>query len=105
MPSDYSLSPIPPAEPRFPSWRLTYEAVLSETDHKTLFTRVEAAEAAILTRRGDMERHADDYAEWKALEEALAILTVVKRERLHYDDGYTRRYPECVSARIPPFRG
>jgi hypothetical protein len=87
MPSDYSLSPIPPAEPRFPSWRLTYEAVLSETDHKTLFTRVEAAEAAILTRRGDIKRNAVDQAEWKALEEALANLIVVKRERLKYQDG------------------
>ncbi len=84
MHSDYSLSPIPRTEARFPAWRLTYEAVLSETDLKTLFTRVEAAEAAILTRRGDMERHADEYAEWKALEEALASLVVVKRERLKY---------------------
>ena len=87
MPSDYSLSPIPPVEPRFPSWRLTYEAVLSETDHKTLFTRVEAAEAAMLTRRGDMRRIAFDHAEWKALEEALANLDVVKRERLKYFAG------------------
>ncbi len=91
MPSDRSLSPIPPAEPRFPSWRLTYEAVLSETDHNTLFTRVEAAEAAILTRRGDMERNEVHHAEWRALEEALANLTVVKRERLKYGAGNTRR--------------
>jgi hypothetical protein len=60
---------------------------LSETDHKTLFTRVEAAEAAILTRRGDIKRNAVDQAEWKALEEALANLIVVKRERLKYQDG------------------
>jgi hypothetical protein len=90
MHSDYSLSPIPLTEPRFPAWRLTYEAVLSETDLKKLFTRVEAAEAAILTRRGDMERHAE-YAEWRALEEALANLTVVKRERLKYVAGDMRR--------------
>jgi hypothetical protein len=87
MPSVCSLSPIPPAEPRFPSWRLTYAAVLYETDHNTLFTRVEAAEAAILTRRADMEGNAVHHAEWKALEEALANLVVVKRERLKYGDG------------------
>jgi len=51
MPGERSLSPIPPVDPRFSSWRLTYQAVLSETDHQALFTRVEAAEAAILTRR------------------------------------------------------
>jgi hypothetical protein len=84
MHSDYSLSPIPRTEARFPAWRLTYEAVLSETDLKTLFTRVEAAEAAILTRRGDIQRNPLNQGEWKALEEALANLFVVKRERLKY---------------------
>ncbi len=84
MHSDYSLSPIPLTEPRFPAWRLTYEAVLSETDLKKLFTRVEAAEAAILTRRGDIQRNPLNQGEWKALEEALANLAVVKRERLKY---------------------
>jgi hypothetical protein len=87
MPSDYSLSPVPHAEPRFLSWRRTYEAVLSETDHKTLFTRVEAAEAAILTRRGEIRRNTTDHAERRALEEALATLAMVKRERLKYVVG------------------
>jgi hypothetical protein len=87
MPSDCSLSPIPPAEPRFPSWRITYQAVLYETDHKALFTRVEAAEAAILTRRSDLKGNPVHHAEWTALEEALANLAIVKRERLKYGDG------------------
>lgn len=87
MPSDSSLSPTPSSGPRFPSWRLTYEAVLSETDHNTLFTRVEAAEAAIRTRRGDIKGNTVDPAEWNALEEALANLTVVKREQLRYVTG------------------
>jgi hypothetical protein len=91
MPSERSLSPIPPIKPRFSSWRLTYEAVLSETDLNTLFTRVEAAEAAILTRRGDIKTSAINHPEWKALEEALANLVVVKRERLNYGAGNTRR--------------
>jgi len=60
---------------------------LSETDHNALFTRVEAAEAAILTRRGDIERNEAHHAEWKALEEALANLAVVKRDKLKYGAG------------------
>jgi hypothetical protein len=60
---------------------------LYETDHKTLFTRVEAAEAAILTRRADMKGSAVDHSEWRALEDALANLAVVKRERLKYGVG------------------
>ena len=88
MCSDRSLSSASgPLEPRFPAWRLAYEAVLTETDHNTLFTLVEAAEAAILTRRGDMQRNEADHAEWKALEEALANLAVVKRDKLKYWAG------------------
>ena len=103
MPGERSLSPIPPVDPRFSSWRLTYQAVLSETDHQVLFTRVEAAEAAILTRRGDIERNAVDHAEWKALEEALANLTVVKKERLKYCVGDTLGTLNCVERdHLPP---
>jgi hypothetical protein len=91
MPSERPLSPNPATEPRFSSWRVTYEAVLSETDHNTLFTRVEAAEAAILTRRGDIRPSAINHAEWESLEEALANLVAVKRERLKYGAGNTRR--------------
>ena len=88
MPSDRSLSPSPQRpEARFPSWRLAYEAVLAETDHNTLFTLVEAAEAAILTRRSDMQRNEAHHAECKALEDALANLAVVKREQLKYGAG------------------
>ena len=103
MPGERSLSPIPPVDPRFSSWLLTYQAVLSETDHQALFTRVEAAEAAILTRRGDIERNAVDHAELKALEEALANLTVVKKERLKYGVGDTLGTLNCVErGHLPP---
>jgi len=79
-----SRSTASPPEPRFPSWRQIYDAVLSESDSKKLFSLVEAAEAAILTRRADMGRNESHHSEWKALEEALANLAVVKRDKLKY---------------------
>ena len=85
MTSDRSSpSTASPPEPRFPSWRLIYDAVQSESDRKKLFSLVEAAEAAILTRRADMGRKESHHWEWKALEEALANLAVVKRDKLKY---------------------
>jgi hypothetical protein len=65
-------------------WRLNYDAVLSESDHRRLFSLVEAAEAAILTRLADLGRSQVHHSEWKALEEALANLAVVKRDKLRY---------------------
>jgi hypothetical protein len=46
---------------------------------------MEIAQAAVLTRRVDLEGSADHHAERQALEEALANLRVVKRDRLKFN--------------------
>jgi len=46
--------------------------------------RVEIAEAAILTRRDALEPRSDHHSEWQAIEEALANLRVIKREKLKF---------------------
>lgn len=70
--------------PHFPSWQRDYEAVLTETDTGALFKCVEIAEAAILTRRDALKSSAEQHSEGRALEEALANLGVIKRERLKF---------------------
>lgn len=70
--------------PQFPAWQLAYEAVLTETDTKKLFKLVEIAEAAVLTRRDALDGTANYHTERMALEEAVATLQFVKRERLHF---------------------
>ena len=70
---------------RFPDWRSIYQAALAETDTLTLFKLMEIAQAAVLTRRVDLEGSADHHAERQALEEALANLRVVKRDRLKFN--------------------
>jgi len=57
---------------------------LLENDTRTLFKRVEAAEAAILTRLETLEQHREGRIERQAIAEALAYLAEVKKERLRF---------------------
>jgi hypothetical protein len=82
-PTEPSASPSPSR--RFSSWQSAYAAVQKEADTATLFKLVEIAEAAIRTRRAALEGNPDHHAERNAMEEALADLLVVKRNRLKFD--------------------
>ena len=75
---DSSSSPTP----SFPAWQREYEAVWAETDAISVFKRVEVAEAALLTRRKDLEGRSDH--ERAAVDEALANLQFVKRDWLKF---------------------
>jgi hypothetical protein len=57
---------------------------MAETDTGRLFKLVEVAEAAVLTRRADLEGSSGHHPERQALEKAVAKLQVVKRERLRF---------------------
>jgi hypothetical protein len=81
---DLSLTSFPPL--RFPNWQREYESALLETDESMLFKRVEVAEAAILTRRDALEHDSSSQTERGGIEEALANLRVLKRDRLHFGD-------------------
>jgi len=69
---------------RFPLWEREYNAVLSETNTTAMFRSVEAAEAAVRTRRASLEGRSDHYAERDAIEEALLRLDDIKRNRLRF---------------------
>ena len=79
-------SPSPARSPTllFPAWQREYEAVWAEIDAIALFKRVEVAEAAILTRRTDLDGRPDHERERAALDEALANLQFVKRDWLKF---------------------
>jgi hypothetical protein len=51
-----------------------------------LFERVDVAEAAILTRRDALEHDSSSQTERAAIEDALANLRVLKRDRLHFGE-------------------
>jgi hypothetical protein len=71
------------SNPHF-AWQRDYEAVLTTADTDALFKLVEIAQAAILTRRAELEGSPDHHSERQAIEEALANLRVVKRDRLKF---------------------
>jgi hypothetical protein len=58
--------------------------VLKGTDTQALFKLVEIAEAAVLTRRSSAEGSPNHHAERRAIEEAVAHLLVIKRDRLKF---------------------
>ncbi|MGH9503821.1 MAG: hypothetical protein ACRD20_13290 [Terriglobales bacterium] len=67
-----------------PRWHAEYEAALQETDHKTLFKRVEVAEATILTRREALLHSADGFLEQQEIKMALDKLRQMKKEVLKF---------------------
>ena len=71
-------------ETGFSEWQLEYESAMQETDHKTLFKRIEVAEAAILARREILTQSVDGFAERQASKEALEKLRNLKKEVLKF---------------------
>jgi len=68
----------------FDGWQLEYESALRETDRKTLFKRVEIAEAAILTRREALTYSPDGFVEGQEIKVALDTLSKLKKEVLKF---------------------
>jgi hypothetical protein len=73
-----------PQESTFPQWQLEYESAMRETDHKSLFKRIEVAEATILARREILTQSSDGFAERQALKVALEKLRNLKKEVLKF---------------------
>ena len=59
--------PDPPNRPpdsELLEWQRAYRLALQETNREALFTKVEVAEAAILSRREGLAPTPEHYAEW-----------------------------------------
>jgi hypothetical protein len=82
MASHEFSSPVPDCG--LPQWQLEYESAMRETDHKTLFKRIEVAEAAILDRREVLTQSSDGFAERQEIKMALAKLRTLKKEVLKF---------------------
>lgn len=82
MPTDDSPSP----KISYPEWQNDYEAALAEPDRERLAERVAAAETAIFIRLQTISQSADNRAERQAIENAAAILRVLKRDKLGFPD-------------------
>jgi len=81
-------APFRPSATPLPVWQRAYQAVLQEADTITLFKLVEVAEAEVRTRQAQLNGSLDHHSERRALQEAVASLLVVKRNRLNYWQQY-----------------
>jgi hypothetical protein len=70
----------------YPEWQSAYKAALLELDPKQLIGRVTVAETAIFNRLQAVSNSTDSQAERQAIEDALAALRVLKRDRLNFPD-------------------
>ena len=70
----------------YPEWQAEYLAALLEVDPRTLFERVTAAETAIFNRLQAMSHNSDCRAERQAIEDAVASLRVLKRDKLGFPE-------------------
>ena len=70
----------------YPEWQNEYKTALLELDRQKLSERVTAAEAAIYKRLQAISESADHLAERRAIEDALAAIRVLVREKLNFPD-------------------
>jgi hypothetical protein len=69
------------------SWREAFQAAVIETDLKKVPLRVEAAESAIFIQLQRLSAGLKDQDEHEAIEDALRMLRIIKREKFHYPDS------------------
>jgi hypothetical protein len=68
----------------FLPWQAEYRSAMGEADPKTLFKRIEVAEATMLTRRDLLAQSSDGSAEQRKIEQGLAELENLKKEILKF---------------------
>jgi hypothetical protein len=71
---------------RFPTWQREYHGALVEVDPRPLQQRVLKAEEAIFTRLLELVDTPNADAERQAIQNALAGLRVLKRDKLGFPD-------------------
>ena len=70
----------------YPEWQHEYQAAVAELNRENLSARVVAAETAIFNRLQSISQSSHHQAERQAIEDALASLRVLKRDRLGFPD-------------------
>ena len=83
-----------------PEWQRLYVEALVETNPQVLVERVAVAEKDILSRVAELCTSSDDPVEWKAIEDAITGIAVLRREILKSRNASTaERTPIIVMPR------
>lgn len=75
---------------KFPKWQTPYLRALMETEQTMLGARLDLAQKAILLRMKSIGP--DSQEEIEALEDALRGLTILKRERIEFQEAELRPF-------------
>lgn len=71
---------------RYPEWQIPLEDVIVESDVTKLPGRIQTVETLIFERLNQLNSSNDGVDEREAINSALNVLRVVKRERLAFPD-------------------
>jgi hypothetical protein len=71
---------------QYPEWQVPLQEALLESDKTKLRKRVESSEAIIFGRLQAISHDSNHHAEREAVEHALALLRVIKRDALEFPD-------------------
>ena len=73
-------------ELKFPEWQAPLQDVILEFDRANLPEKIEKVETLILERLQKLRQSSDGRSEQQAINDALEILRIVKRDRLGFPD-------------------
>ncbi len=83
---DDGSGPEAESELKYPEWQKPLQEALLESDKTKLKARVESTEAIIFDRLQALSQSANHRAERDAVEHALALLRMIKRDSLQFPD-------------------
>ena len=73
-------------ELKYPKWQAPLQEAILKSDREKLREKLEKVEIAILERLQELSHGADGHSEREAINDALATLRVIQRDRLAYPD-------------------
>jgi hypothetical protein len=74
------------SELRYPEWQVPLREVILEFDREKLRERIQKVETLIFERLQQLSQENDGRTEQEAINDALSILRVIKRDKLGFPD-------------------
>ena len=72
---------------QFPEWQVPLQDLILEFDHSKLHEKMQRVEALIYQRLQQLQENSDGHiAEREAINDAISVLRVIKREKLDFPD-------------------
>jgi hypothetical protein len=73
-------------ELKYPKWQTPLQEAILEFDREKLREKLQKVETSILERLQELQHGPDGHSEREAINDALSVLRIIKRDRLAYPD-------------------